>query len=212
MEFKERLKRLREECNLSQQNLANAIYVSRSAIAKWESGLGIPNDSNLEALCEYFNVKEDWLLDRQDLKNCVQIEKRHTAVYITAALATIAALLFIGLCFVDFFGQPIFFSMWYPPTSIFKVFGSTWTGSSREYRFSLPNFILLTVLGMCLAIPVLTVSLNRLKGHHRACVAINLLCVFIAAAVFFVTFCFVVYTYHPMNYWDLFNFLYKLFG
>ncbi len=66
--FKDRLKELREKANLSQSMLAKKIFVSRSAIAKWENGIGIPSDANLEALCEFFQVEEDWLLDRNDLK------------------------------------------------------------------------------------------------------------------------------------------------
>ena len=42
MEFKEKLKKMRGERGLSQQVLADAIFVSRSAVAKWEAGLGMP--------------------------------------------------------------------------------------------------------------------------------------------------------------------------
>ena len=56
MEFKDRLKKLRKEKAISQQELANAIYVSRSAVAKWENGLGIPNQASYEALLSYFNI------------------------------------------------------------------------------------------------------------------------------------------------------------
>ena len=67
--FKDRLKELREKAGLSQYELANKLFVSRSAVAKWENGSGIPSDINLEAICKYFNVDEEWLLDRKDLKN-----------------------------------------------------------------------------------------------------------------------------------------------
>ena len=67
--FKDRLKELREKAGLSQYELANKLFVSRSAVAKWENGSGIPSDTNLEAICNYFNVEEEWLLDRKDLKN-----------------------------------------------------------------------------------------------------------------------------------------------
>ncbi len=70
--FKDKLKELRMNKNLSQYELAEKIFVSRSTIAKWENGNGIPSDANLEALCEYFNVEEDWLLDRNDLKKIVR--------------------------------------------------------------------------------------------------------------------------------------------
>ena len=50
MEFKEKLKKARSERNISQQALADAIFVSRSAVAKWESGKGLPCDESMEAL------------------------------------------------------------------------------------------------------------------------------------------------------------------
>lgn len=70
--FKDRLKQLREENKLTQKELGDKIYVSRSAICKWEMGSGIPSDVNLKALCEFFNVEEEWLLDRNDMKEMVE--------------------------------------------------------------------------------------------------------------------------------------------
>lgn len=52
MEFKERLKKLRTKHGLTQEALARKIFVSRSAIAKWEAGLGMPNEESIEALCQ----------------------------------------------------------------------------------------------------------------------------------------------------------------
>ena len=47
MAFADKLRQLREEHGLSQAALAKRIYVSRSAVAKWENGLGLPDDANL---------------------------------------------------------------------------------------------------------------------------------------------------------------------
>ena len=84
--FKDRLKELRDKAGISQYELANKLYVSRSAVAKWENGSGIPSDINLEAICKYFNVNEEWLLDRKDLKNYIlkidNINKKINAVSI----------------------------------------------------------------------------------------------------------------------------------
>ena len=46
MEFSEKLKALRSEKGISQAKLAADIHISRSAVAKWENGLGLPNDDN----------------------------------------------------------------------------------------------------------------------------------------------------------------------
>lgn len=66
MNFAEKLKELRQEKGISQAKLAEDIYVSRSAIAKWENGLGIPSDESLELLAKYFNVDENDLLQNKE--------------------------------------------------------------------------------------------------------------------------------------------------
>lgn len=58
MEFCDRLKARRLEKQVSQQKLADAIFVSRSAVAKWENGLGIPNETSYAALLAYFELTE----------------------------------------------------------------------------------------------------------------------------------------------------------
>ena len=54
--FKDKLKELREKEGLSQQELADKLFVSRSAVAKWENGNGIPSDVNLDEICKFFEI------------------------------------------------------------------------------------------------------------------------------------------------------------
>ena len=61
MKFKQLLRTLREEKGITQRELADAIYVSRSAVAKWENGLGVPSRESYVALIAYFGVSEDEL-------------------------------------------------------------------------------------------------------------------------------------------------------
>ncbi|MBQ7379844.1 MAG: helix-turn-helix transcriptional regulator [Clostridia bacterium] len=56
MEFSEKLKQLRSEKGISQAKLAADIHISRSAVAKWENGLGIPNDDSVQLIADYFCV------------------------------------------------------------------------------------------------------------------------------------------------------------
>lgn len=65
MEFSEKLKTLRRKKGVSQSQLAADIHISRSAVAKWENGLGLPNESSLEQLCIYFDVTAAELLPDQ---------------------------------------------------------------------------------------------------------------------------------------------------
>ncbi len=61
MEFSEKLKLLRKQRGISQQALADAIFVSRSAVAKWENGLGMPSEQSMDALRQFFEVEEEAL-------------------------------------------------------------------------------------------------------------------------------------------------------
>lgn len=61
MEFKDLLAKLRKEKGLSQEALADTIHVSRSAIAKYENGKGIPSDDILEAITNYFPSEKEAL-------------------------------------------------------------------------------------------------------------------------------------------------------
>ena len=61
MEFHEKLKELRNAKGISQAKLAADIHISRSAVAKWENGLGLPNDDSLKMLADYFGISIDEL-------------------------------------------------------------------------------------------------------------------------------------------------------
>ena len=58
MRFKDKLKELRRTRGLTQKELGEKVFVSRSAIAKWENGLGLPSPASYEALLSFFEVSE----------------------------------------------------------------------------------------------------------------------------------------------------------
>lgn len=62
MEFNEKLQELRKQKGLTQEELSEILYVSRTAISKWESGRGYPNIDSLKAISKYFSVSLDELL------------------------------------------------------------------------------------------------------------------------------------------------------
>lgn len=64
--FSERLKQLRKEKNISQEELAKATKISRSAISNYEAGTREPNHETLEILADFYNVDIDFLLGRKD--------------------------------------------------------------------------------------------------------------------------------------------------
>ena len=66
MEFSEKLKELRSEKGIAQAKLAADIHISRSAVAKWENGLGLPNDESLGLLADYFGITIDELIPNKN--------------------------------------------------------------------------------------------------------------------------------------------------
>lgn len=64
--FIERLKELRAEKGLSQEQLAKATNFSNSAICYWETGARVPNALAIIALAKYFGVTSDYLLGLED--------------------------------------------------------------------------------------------------------------------------------------------------
>ena len=62
MEFKDRLKELRQANGLSQMQLAKELNLSQSAVAKWELGKTEPTASAIIKVAKYFNETTDYLL------------------------------------------------------------------------------------------------------------------------------------------------------
>ncbi len=60
--FAERVKELRVEKGLSQAELAKAIGVTQSIVARWEADLRIPKMDSIIALTEFFKISSDYLI------------------------------------------------------------------------------------------------------------------------------------------------------
>jgi transcriptional regulator with XRE-family HTH domain len=67
MEFNKKLQEIRKQKGLTQEELARALYVSRTAISKWESGRGYPNIESLKAISKFFSVTVDDLLSTDEI-------------------------------------------------------------------------------------------------------------------------------------------------
>lgn len=68
MTFGEKLKMFRKNANLSQEQLAEKLCVSRQAITKWESDNGMPDVTNLQSIAKLFDTSIDSLLADGDGK------------------------------------------------------------------------------------------------------------------------------------------------
>ena len=62
MALSEKLYELRKKSNLSQEQLAEQLGVSRQAVSKWESGKAVPESETLISISEYFGVTLDYLM------------------------------------------------------------------------------------------------------------------------------------------------------
>ena len=109
MEFHEKIQELRHGRGLTQEELAEAIFVSRTAVSKWESGRGYPNIDSLKALAKFFSVTVDELLSPNEVLTVAEEERdrgREQAGQkvrgITFALSDVSMLL---LLFLPLFAQ-----------------------------------------------------------------------------------------------------------
>ena len=76
MEFHEKLQELRKNRGLTQEELAEGLYVSRTAISKWESGRGYPSIDSLKEISKYFSVTLDELLSSEKLLSIAERENK----------------------------------------------------------------------------------------------------------------------------------------
>jgi transcriptional regulator with XRE-family HTH domain len=76
MEFNEKLQELRKKKGLTQEELADILFVSRTAVSKWESGRGYPNIESLRDISKYFCVSIDDLLSGERLLYIAENENK----------------------------------------------------------------------------------------------------------------------------------------
>lgn len=76
MEFNEKLQELRKSRSLTQEKLAEDLYVSRTAISKWESGRGYPSLDSLREISRYFSVSIDELIGSAEIISAAEEEKK----------------------------------------------------------------------------------------------------------------------------------------
>lgn len=105
MEFNEKLQQLRKENNLTQEQLAAQLYVSRAAISKWESGKGYPNIDSLKCIAKIYSVTIDELLSGDELISLVENENRQYMGKIFGLVYGIFDLIVAAFIFLPLFTQ-----------------------------------------------------------------------------------------------------------
>ena len=95
MELGEKLQALRKGRGLTQEELAQALFVSRTAVSKWESGRGYPSIESLKDISVFFSVSIDELLSGEKLISIAEKENKSNVRSICDLLLGLADLFFV---------------------------------------------------------------------------------------------------------------------
>ncbi len=76
MELSEKIQKLRKEHNLTQEQLAEQLFVSRTAVSKWETGRGMPSMESLQMIARLFNITLDDLLRAEEVITIAENENK----------------------------------------------------------------------------------------------------------------------------------------
>ena len=107
MEFHEKLQQLRKQKGLTQEELAGALYVSRTAISKWESGRGYPSIDSLKAIAGFFSVTVDELLSGDEVLRIAEEDSNTREHHIRDLVFGLLDCSTAMLLFLPFFGQSV---------------------------------------------------------------------------------------------------------
>ncbi len=170
MEFSEKLQELRKSKGLTQEDLAKLLFVSRTAVSKWESGRGYPNIDSLKEISKFFDVSIDDLLSGEKLIDIAEKENK-------ANIRNMCDLLF-GVA--DLFSVLLVALPLYPNT----IDGFIYSVSLLNYtQISKINLIVYWIMFSCL-FTVGIIKINARKGNKiltELSIALNIFIVLLLA-------------------------------
>ena len=105
MEFNEKLQELRKNKGLTQEELAEALYVSRTAISKWESGRGYPSIDSLKEIAKYFSVTIDEILSSDEVLSIAEEDNKQKETHFRSLVFGLLDISVLMFFFLPFFGQ-----------------------------------------------------------------------------------------------------------
>ena len=175
MTIGERLLKLRKERNLSQEELANVLDVSRQTVSKWETDQSMPDFDKIIPLCSYFGITSDELLtgdsniQEAKAKNVKSNFARNIAI---GVMLYIFAIVSIILCAAQFdqpiVGVCIFFTFIAMGTGLLIYNGIYYSKESTEKKSEKQDSLVKQVTGIVDAIGVtfyLVVSFATMAWH-----------------------------------------------
>ena len=105
MEFSEKLQELRKSRSMTQEELAEVLFVSRTAISKWESGRGYPSIDSLKEISRYFSVTIDELICSDEMITVAENDKKEFVNKYVSLICNALDILLAILLFIPAFGN-----------------------------------------------------------------------------------------------------------
>ncbi len=105
MELNKKLQELRKQKQLTQEELAEILFVSRTAISKWESGRGYPSIESLKAISKLFSISVDELLSGEELINVAEKDSQSKIQHMRDLIFGLLDCAIVMFLFLPFFGQ-----------------------------------------------------------------------------------------------------------
>ena len=105
MEFSEKLQTLRKNKGMTQDELASLIYVSRTAVSKWESGRGYPSIESLRAISKTFGVTVDELISADEVLSLAEEDGRRRERRISDLVLGVSDIAGVLLLFLPLFAN-----------------------------------------------------------------------------------------------------------
>ena len=169
MEFGLKLQELRKQKGLTQEQLAEKLYVSRTAVSKWESGRGYPGIDSLKEIAKFFCVTVDELLSGGEIITIAQEENKQRKNYLNdvvfGLLDLSSALLFVLPFFaqrsdsyvkectlLSFLHSPAFLAIMYAVLVSCLVFYGVFTLATQNVVMKYKRIVSLILSGLCLVL------------------------------------------------------------
>lgn len=175
MEFNEKLQELRKSRGLTQEELAKELYVSRTAVSKWESGKGYPGIDSLKELSRFFSVSIDSLLSSEKLIYIADKENKSNIKGICNLLSGFADTMALMLIFLPLYPKSV-------NDFIYSVNLIAYTDISKINQILYwTTFISLALIG------VIRIILNQIKAEKGQkltafiSIVVNVLMIFVLA-------------------------------
>lgn len=155
MGFGEKLQKLRKSKGLTQEELAESLYVSRTAVSKWESGRGYPSIDSIKEIASFFSVTVDDLLSSEKILSLAEKENKRN-------IQKICNLLF-GI--VDLFTVMLVLLPLYPKNISGHIYSINMFEFTKISAFSIAYWIAFLALIMAGILKILLTQLNIQKGE-----------------------------------------------